>query len=491
MRLLATKPLELLVKEAQESGEHSLKRTLGPFQLTALGVGAIIGAGIFVLVGPGRSLRRPGPDAVVRDLRAWAARSPGLCYAEFAAMIPLAGSAYTYAYATLGELFAWIIGWDLTLEYAMGASTVSSGWSNHFIELLDIFHIKMPLWLAYDHWTGAANRGKHRRPADGAGVGSEPGPRHAGVPGQGDGRSSAAQSPELVQRAQELLERADIFSAWSIGFNLPAFMIALVITAILVIGIKESARFNATIVVIKVSVVLFVIAMGIRYVNTGQLGARLGVVRAQRLLRHRGRRGLHFLRVYRIRRRLHHRAGSQESAAGLAHRHHHFAAGLHRSLHPRRGGAYRHGAVARNQHRSADRARFSGSRPDHRLARHTVGALAGLTSVMLVMLLGQTRVLYSMANDGLLPTRFFADIHPKFRTPWKNTILVGLLAAIVGSVTPIDDIGKMVNIGRCWRSSSCVSRSWCCAGRTPARRGRSARLGCRSCRSWASCSTAT
>src|ERR1700758_611062 len=152
MNLFATKPLDLLMKEAEETGSHSLKRTLGPFQLTALGVGAVIGAGIFVMSGLGAHYAGPGLmlSFVVSGLGCAFA---GLCYAEFAAMIPLAGSAYTYAYATLGELIAWIIGWDLTLEYAMGASTVSSGWSNHFVELLDIFHIKMPLWLAYDHWT--------------------------------------------------------------------------------------------------------------------------------------------------------------------------------------------------------------------------------------------------------------------------------------------------------------------------------------------------
>src|SRR6266567_4809280 len=152
MNLFATKPVGLLISEAHESGEHSLKRTLGPFQLTALGVGAVIGAGIFVMSGLGAHYAGPGLmlSFVISGLGcAFAA----LCYAEFAAMIPLAGSAYTYAYATLGELFAWIIGWDLTLEYAMGASTVSSGWSNHFIELMDIFHIKFPLWLAYDRWT--------------------------------------------------------------------------------------------------------------------------------------------------------------------------------------------------------------------------------------------------------------------------------------------------------------------------------------------------
>src|SRR5881398_2916641 len=153
MNLLATKPLGQLIEEARETGEHSLRRTLGPVQLTALGVGAIIGAGIFVLSGLGAHYAGPGL-MLSFVLSGFGCAFAGLCYAEFAAMIPLAGSAYTYAYATLGEIFAWIIGWDLTLEYAMGASTVSSGWSNHFIELLNIFNIKMPLWLAYDHWTG-------------------------------------------------------------------------------------------------------------------------------------------------------------------------------------------------------------------------------------------------------------------------------------------------------------------------------------------------
>src|SRR5215469_12852883 len=151
--ILIRKPLNLILTEAGQEGEHSLRRTLGPFQLTALGVGEVIGAGIFVFSGLGANYAGPGLmlSFVISGLGCDFA---ALCYAEFAAMIPLAGSAYTHAYATLGELCAWIIGWDLTLKYAMGASTVSSGWSNHFIELLDIFHIKMPLWLAYDHWTG-------------------------------------------------------------------------------------------------------------------------------------------------------------------------------------------------------------------------------------------------------------------------------------------------------------------------------------------------
>ena len=161
----------------------------------------------------------------------------GLCYAEFAAMIPLAGSAYTYAYATLGELFAWIIGWDLTLEYAMGASTVSSGWSNHFIELLNIFHIKMPLWLAYDHWTAlrTAENIVARQMAQASDP--TPGARHAGVSRQGWRHHVARSLRNWCSAATSLLNAPTIFGV-EIGFNLPAFLIALVITAILVIGIQ-------------------------------------------------------------------------------------------------------------------------------------------------------------------------------------------------------------------------------------------------------------
>src|SRR5579864_7985168 len=185
-------------------------------------------------------------------------------------MIPLAGSAYTYAYATLGELLAWIIGWDLTLEYAMGASTVSSGWSNHFIELLNIFHIQMPLWLAYDHWTAlkTAENIIARQMAS------------ASDPSLVSGSQSfldkvtaiiSTQSPELLQRAHDLLGAPRLFGM-EIGFNLPAFLIALVITAVLVIGIKESATFNAVIVIIKLAVVLFVIILGLKYINTANWG---------------------------------------------------------------------------------------------------------------------------------------------------------------------------------------------------------------------------
>src|SRR5271163_4432606 len=267
--LMARKPLDLLMAEAKETGAHSLKRTLGVFQLTLLGVGAVIGAGIFVMAGLGAHYAGPGLmlSFVLSGLGcAFAA----LCYAEFAAMIPLAGSAYTYAYATLGEIIAWIIGWDLTLEYAMGASTVSSGWSNHFIELLNIFHIKMPLWLAYDHWT--ALKTAENIIARQMALASD----RTLVPGTQSflDKASAilsAQSPELLQRAHDFMGAPHLFG-WEVGFNLPAFIIALVITAVLVVGIKESAEFNTGIVVIKVSVVLFVIALGSQYINRANWG---------------------------------------------------------------------------------------------------------------------------------------------------------------------------------------------------------------------------
>ena len=442
--LFATKSLTALLAEAAESGQHSLKRTLGAFQLTALGVGAVIGAGIFVMSGLGASMAGPGL-MLSFVLSGTGCAFAALCYAEFAAMIPLAGSAYTYAYATLGELFAWIIGWDLSLEYAMGASTVSSGWSNHFIELLDIFHLKMPLWLAYDHWTGLriAENVIARQMAQASDASLVPGsqPFLAKV-----ADIMTAQSPDLVQRAHQLLNAPHLFG-YEIGFNVPAFLIALTITAILAVGIKESARFNSTIVVIKVSVVLFVIGLGFKYVNFSNWGhdwssfapsgfAGIGAAAAYIFFAYIG-----FDAVSTTAQEA--KNPQRDLPLGII-----LSLLICTALYILVAGVLTGMVPWRDVNIEAPVARAFLDRgltgASHII---TLGALAGLTSVMLVMLLGQTRVLYSMANDGLLPKKFFADVHPKWRTPWKNTILVGLLAAIVGSITPIDDIGKMVNIG--------------------------------------------
>jgi basic amino acid/polyamine antiporter, APA family len=444
MPLFKKKPMDWLLNEAKATGEHTLKRTLGPVSLTALGVGAVIGAGIFVLSGLGAHYAGPGLmlSFIISGLGCAFA---GLCYAEFAALIPLAGSAYTYAYAALGELIAWIIGWDLTLEYAMGASTVSSGWSNHFIEFLKIFHLKMPLWLAYDHWTAliTAENVIGRQMA------------HASDPSLVMGSQAflrrvgdiiTAQPPELLQRAHDLVAAPTLFGV-EIGFNLPAFLIALIITAVLVIGIKESASFNATIVIIKVAVVLFVILLGMRYVSPSNWGtdwtsfAPMGFGGI-------GRGAAYIFFAY-----IGFDAVST-TAQEAKNPQRDLPIGIIASL------------VMCTILYILVAAVLTGMVPwkeinieaplavaflDRGLTKAsyliTAGALAGLTSVMLVMLLGQTRVLYSMANDGLLPRKFFAAIHPKFRTPYKNTILVGLIAAIIGSVTPINIIGEMVNIG--------------------------------------------
>src|SRR6476646_7973365 len=442
--LFAKKPMSLLLTEAQEHGGHSLKRTLGPFQLTALGVGAVIGAGIFVLSGLGAHYAGPGL-MLSFVLSGLGCAFAGLCYAEFAAMIPLAGSAYTYAYATLGELFAWIIGWDLTLEYAMGASTVSSGWSNHFIELLDIFHIKMPLWLAYDHWTGlrAAENIVARQMAQASDSSLVPGTQ-AFLNRVTD--IIAAQSPQLLEGAHKLLDAPKILGV-EVGWNMPAFVIALVITANLAIGIKESARFNSTIVVIQVAVVLFVIGLGFRYVSASNWGGDWHTFAPM------GFSGIGAGAAYIFFAYIGFDAVST-TAQEAKNPQRDLPIGIIASLLICTAlyiavAAVLTGMVPwREVNIEAPIARAFMDRgltgASHII---TLGALAGLTSVMLVMLLGQTRVLYSMANDGLLPKKFFADIHPKWRTPWKNTILVGLLAAVVGSLVPIDDIGKMVNIG--------------------------------------------
>ena len=442
--LFARKSMSVLLAEAKAEGSHTLERTLGPFQLTALGIGAVIGAGIFVLAGLGAHYAGPGL-MLSFVLSGLGCAFAGLCYAEFAAMIPLAGSAYTYAYATLGELIAWIIGWDLTLEYAMGASTVSSGWSNHFIELMEIFHIRFPLWLAYDHWTGlGVALDQVARSVMGSQFPSLVAGSQAYITKLGE--LKAAPTADMLARAHQVLG-APLIAGHEIGINLPAFLIALVVTTILAIGIKESAKFNATIVVIKVAVVLFVLGLGAHYVSAANWG-----------------HDWHTFAPYGF-------GGIGAGAAYIFFAYIGFDAvstTAQEAKNPQRDlpigiisslvvCTLLYIGVAAVLTGMVPWAQVNIEAPIARafLDRNlvwasdiiTLGALAGLTSVMLVMLLGQTRVLYAMANDGLLPKRFFAEIHPRFRTPFKNTFLVGSLAGIVGALTPIDDIGKMVNIG--------------------------------------------
>src|SRR5579875_1994775 len=442
--LFAKKSMKVLLAEAGAEGEGTLQRSLGPFQLTALGIGAVIGAGIFVLAGLGAHYAGPGL-MLSFVLSGLGCAFAGLCYAEFAAMIPLAGSAYTYAYATLGEIVAWIIGWDLTLEYAMGASTVSSGWSNHFVELMQIFHIRFPLWLAYDHWTAAGvavdNIARQVMASQFPNV-----PLGSQAYIEQLGALKAAPTADMLTRAHALLA-APVLFGHEIGLNLPALLIALVVTTVLAIGIQESAKFNSAIVVVKVTVVLFVLALGSHYVNTANWG-----------------HSWHQFAPFGL-------SGIGAGAAYIFFAYIGFDAvstTAQEAKNPQRDlpigiilsliictvlyigvAAVLTGMVPWQQVNIE--APIARAFLDRNLGWAsdiiTAGALAGLTSVMLVMLLGQTRVLYAMANDGLLPKKFFAEIHPRFRTPFRNTFLVGTIAGIVGALTPIDDIGKMVNIG--------------------------------------------
>src|SRR6266571_2451792 len=234
--LFATKSLDTLMKEAGDTGEHSLKRALGPVNLVTLGIGAIIGAGIFVLTGSAAALYA-GPAIMLSYILAGiGCVFAGLCYAEFASMIPVAGSAYTYGYATLGEIFAWIIGWDLVLEYAFGAATVASGWSGYFISLLGDFGIKLPASIAGTHWDEFIFYNNHWENA-----------------------------AKIVPKLKLLgIDPATLPHAYGV-FNLLGFLAIVFCTLVLVIGIKESANFNTVIVAIKVCVLLIIIAIGGNY----------------------------------------------------------------------------------------------------------------------------------------------------------------------------------------------------------------------------------
>src|SRR6267142_2301470 len=231
--LLATKPIDLLMKESEETGEHCLKRALTATNLVLLGIGAIIGAGIFVLTGAAAA-KYAGPAIVLSYVLAGTACAfAGLCYAEFASMIPIAGSAYTYGYATLGEIFAWIIGWDLILEYAFGAATVASGWSSTLVAFLQDYGISLPPQIC-----------------------DVPGAKWALV----DGRWGPAGTFDLSADQLASLPHA------TARFNLVAFLAILAVTTILIIGIKESANFNTAIVFVKLFAVLTFIAVALPFV---------------------------------------------------------------------------------------------------------------------------------------------------------------------------------------------------------------------------------
>ncbi|HUS18334.1 MAG TPA: amino acid permease [Terriglobales bacterium] len=425
--LLATKPLSMLQSEAEDTGEHSLKRALGPINLITLGIGAIIGAGIFVLTGAAAA-QFAGPGIVLSYVLAGVACAfAGLCYAEFASLIPIAGSAYTYGYATLGEVFAWIIGWDLILEYAFGAATVASGWSSTLVAFLQDYGINLP-------------------------------PQWCDTPGavwvMYEGRWAPIGTVEAVIKAAGV-DISTLPHVTSV-FNLVAFLAIIAVTVILVIGIKESANFNTIVVFVKLLAVLTFIFVATSYViqhpdvarknwadfipkNTGQFGSYgwSGIARAA---------GVVFFAYIGF-------DAVSTAAQEARNPKKDMPIGILGSL------AICtllyiivSGLLTGVVHYSRLNVGAPVSLAMHEMGAKwgsyvvNAGALAGLSTVMLVMLLGQTRVLYSMSRDGLF-WKWAGDIHPKFRTPWKSTMIIGFLVAIVGSLVPIGDLGQLVSIG--------------------------------------------
>ena len=427
-RLLRIKPMSLLTEEAGEQGEHTLKRSLSALNLVTLGIGAIIGAGIFVLTGQAAALHAGPAVSLSFVLAGIVCAFAGLCYAEFASIIPIAGSAYTSGYATLGEFVAWIIGWDLVLEYAFGAATVASGWSGYFTGLLAQLHIYIP-------------------------------PQLTATPGTA-----------LVFYQNQWMTRASLPSIDSVTglpvvvstlphatgvFNLVAMLAILAITTVLVIGIKESANFNTVIVLVKLTIVGIFIVLGGYFLF---LHPSLAMHNWHPFIPPADGHGNFGLN------------GIALGAASVFFAYIGFDAvstAAQEAKNPQRDmpiGILGSLAVCtvlyilvstiltglKNYKELNVEApvalgiKVTGIGWGEMLV--SIGAVFGLATVMLVMLLGQSRVFFSMSKDGLLP-KWASAIHPKFRTPWISTIAVGVVVAVMPALLPINRLAELVNIG--------------------------------------------
>lgn len=424
--LFRTKTVEQILAD-HDSMPTQLRRALGPVQLTALGVGAMVGAGIFATVGTaaagGAHHVGAGPALVISFfIVSIACGFAALCYAEFASLVPISGSAYTYAYATLGELIAWIIGWDLILEYAIGNVAVAISWSDYFQELLKGFGIQIPAWLGTDYRSAL----------------------HAVTQlGQFNGMEQAAETlgPMFARHVQALTEAPRLFGI-PIVLNLPAIGIVSLVTWILVIGIRESAWFNSVMVAIKLATIVFFLIVGACYVQPENWrpfapNGLKGITSAAAIIFF-AYIGFDAVSTAAEEARNPQRDMPVGIIASLL-----ICTALYSVVALVLTGMERWDTLG-----TADplAAVFG------RLGMHwaagivSAGALVATTSVLIAFQLGQPRIFFSMARDGLLP-RWAAAVHPKYRTPYITTILTGIFVALFAGITNIEEMVELTNIG--------------------------------------------
>ncbi|HVC21136.1 MAG TPA: amino acid permease [Vicinamibacterales bacterium] len=425
-RLFETKSLDRLVGETEEP-THRLKRSLGPVQLTLLGVGAIIGAGIFSTIGTaaaggGEHLGAGPAVALSFVLTAIACGFAALCYAEFAAMVPVSGSAYTYAYATLGELIAWIIGWDLILEYAIGNVAVAVSWSGYFQELLRGLGIPWPAWLGMDFRT-ALQANEQTRAALAA---------HVNV---------ATLGPVVAQAYQAFLHAPRVAGV-PIIFDLPAFSIVALITWVLVVGIKESAWLNSAMVVLKLGIIVFFVAVGFFYVKPANWhpfapNGFKGISNAAAIIFF-AYIGFDAVSTAAEEARNPQRDMPIAMIASLI-----ICTIIYILVAVMLTGMLNYKYLDTAEPLATA---FSGIGMNWAAGVVSLGAVFAMTSVLVVFQMGQPRIFFSMARDGLLPP-WAARVHPKYRTPYVTTIITGVFVAVFASIANINEVVELTNIG--------------------------------------------
>lgn len=472
-QLFAKKSLKGLLDEM--AGDNRLKRVLGPVTLTSLGVGAVIGAGIFVATGSAAH-NVAGPalmlSYVVAGLTCIFA---ALCYAEFASMAPVAGSAYTYAYTTMGELFAWIIGWDLVLEYAVGAATVANGWSGYFQSVLEkVGHVLnmslvIPLALSgapysYDQgfivpaveatYEGSVVTQKVKEDPNGQIIDGKPEKAIFWVMKKGGAIVGKPSDQEIV---------AKLTGQQQAILNLPAILITVLVTLVLVKGISESAGFNALMVFLKVAAVVFVILVGAFYIHpenwtpfapygwtglsffgfpvAGEVNANqepVGMLAGAAIIFF-AYIGFDSVSTHAEEAKNPQRDVPIAIMASLA-----ICTVLYVAVVAVLTGMVKYDQIDTNAGVSDAFKQVGLPWAEFIIA---AAGVAGITSVLLVMMLSAPRVFLAMARDGLVPKKFFSDVHPKFQTPWKSTLLIGAFVSVLAGFLPIDALLHLTNIG--------------------------------------------